>query len=484
MPTPISHDKMMSIARRKLSIEQFWPHNGCIGMGWNKDWDKTISTEDKSSAPSTAYWTLGCIQKFLVSIYLYYGLETGFAYSKAIVYYRKTDSESVKVTEVALEKPNDILSVVEALQEKYLQDDSSEAKEWRNSMADFEKELAEFAVTPIVFDKDDPKKTDEGPFSFGLITPYWLHSIIDDSRYMKVNADSSLEYLRSYMRFKRSWSEWYSVEGMMCGSIYNEDLERNYTLLNLIDKRFEDKDQACEYSNYFRLLYYLLPSFIGACDEDKNIKFIKHNAKWLLWELKTKNAPIGVDEVQLMLDVREDNTRLQRDFSDFIRKQIPEFIKLNDDGEHATLSKKIDYLTVKARWTRIAKKKSNDALDALYSQLAPLSMQAFESNDADALYKIGRLYTEYFSVCSKEADKETFYQRIKEEIISRLSMGEPTGTDILNLAATYLEYIFTKTSQAEVRDITTFSRDMYAYNLAEANRYRQGRYTWKSDCLW
>lgn len=291
-------------------------------MGWGKDWDKTISTEDKLSAPLTAYWTLGCNQKFLVCIYLYYGLDNDFANSKAVVYYRKTNSISEKVAELSLNKPNDILSVVDALQEKYQGDESPAAKDWQNSMADFEKVLAQFAVTPIAIDKDDPKKTDEGPFSFGLLTPYWLHTIIEDWRYMKINADSPLEYLRSYMRFKRSWSEWYAVVGMMAGSIYREDLERNYTLLNTIDKRFDDKKHACEYSNYFRLLYYLLPSFIGACDEEKNIQLIKHNAKWLLWELKTKNPSIGIDEIQLMLDIREDNTRLQRDFSDFIRKQV------------------------------------------------------------------------------------------------------------------------------------------------------------------
>lgn len=482
---PILDPHKLSIARLKLSLNLDWPDNGCVSCGWSKEAFASISEKYNDRITSCGYWTLGKPAKFLVRLSNLIGIHEGVASSRAEVYHLASDKIYENIIDLSLIRQDDILAVVEYLN-GFLTDNPDQvyaqaSRDWQTSMADFNGELTRFASLPI--EKDDwydgtQEDTDGNPFREDL--PEWLDYIADVSRYYRPDGHTEYTELRAFMRIQRAWGSWMGAEGKMYGSIYTEYLKRLDHTIWIVDQKLEKENNPTVIATYAGLLPLSLPALIDDAFRDKDIQYVKYNCKWAAEQLIKKRLSITVRDAMLLLDIREENSRIPKEITAYMQKEIPQLIDeeteaIRKASPDSNCLRKANLLAIKSRWRRIQKKLTSTLAKEYYDELLQLTEQFKTAPDSESACVIGRIYTEYLSEFAKEKDKKDFFGSIDRIITGGILTRSLSQTEMFNYASCSIEYLYTKAEHVEGQSITERHRLMYEMNLQEKKWEQENR---------
>lgn len=482
-PVPDSHK--ISIGRLKLSLNIDWPDNGCISYGWPKEIFAFIPEKQNDRLTSCGYWKIGKPAKFFVRLSNLIGIHEGMASSRADIFHLASDEIYENVIDLSLIRNNDILGVVEYLN-GFLTDNpdplyAQASRDWQTSMADFDSELTRFASLPI--EKDDwydGLQEDSDGNSFREDLPEWLDYIADMSRYSRQDDHTEFTELRAFMRMQRAWGSWMGAEGRMYGNIYTEYLKRLDNTIWIVDRKLEKEKNPKDIASFAGLLTLTLPALIDDVVRDKDIQYVKYNCKWAARMLMKKQMSITAGDAMLLLDIREENSRIPKELTVFMQKGIPQFIEnesnaIDNSNSDSNCLRKANLLAIKSRWSRIQKKITSSIAKQYYYELCQLTEQFKATPDSESAYVIGRLYTEYLSEFSREKDKDDFFDSVNRIIIDGILNQALSETEMFNYASSCIEYLYTKAELAEGQSITERHRLMYEMNLQEKKWERENR---------
>lgn len=475
----------LSIARLKLSLNLDWPDNGCISRGWPKEVFASISERYNDRITTSEYWTLGKPAKFFIRLSNLIDIHEGVASSRAEVYHKESEDIYVNLIDLSLNRKSDILAVVEYLHG--MLSDTPEpvyahaSRDWQETMADFDSELSHFTSLPI--EKDDWDDCSEEDVDGGMYCkdlPEWLDYIVEEWRYFKPDDYTKFDKLRAFMRMQRAWGSWMGAEGRLYGSIYNEYLKRLDNTIWIVDRKLEKEKNPTAVASFAGLLPLTLPALIEDAVRDKDIQYVKYNCKWAARQLIKKDISITAGDAMLLLDIREENSRIPKEFTAFMQKEIPQLIEneteaITKSNSGSTCLRKANLLAIKSRWSRIQKKLTTSLADEYYGELIQLTEQFKTSPDSESAYVLCRLYTEYLSGTAREKDKEEFIDSVNSIIKDEILNQALSPTEMFNYAASVIEHLYTKAELIEGHSITEHHRLMYEMNQQEKKWEQENR---------